>query len=111
VARGGEGVRVRVQARPWYWPGDVVVFQSPPGPLVVHRVLGYRLLRGRLSFVLRGDRAPAPDSPCPPERVLGKVVGGQVPRLIATVPLAHRLRALARFSHWVITALFRRLRA
>lgn len=77
-----------VAAARFYWPGDVLAFHGADGRLVLHRLLGYRLHRGRFAFVTRGDSSPIHDFPVPPSRVLGRArVPGRVP---------DRLRALAR---------------
>lgn len=77
-----------VAAARFYWPGDVLAFQGADGRLVLHRLLGYRLHRGRFAFVTRGDASPVHDFPVPPSRVLGRT---RVP-----VRIPDRLRAVAR---------------
>jgi hypothetical protein len=81
------GALVQVAAARIYWPGDVVVASAPDGRLLAHRVLGYRLLGGRLALVTRGDGCVAHDFPVPFDRVLGRVEG-------AGATLAVRARAL-----------------
>lgn len=68
-----DGDRVPVAAARLYWPGDVVVWSAPEGGLVAHRFLGYRLHRGSLALITRGDSTPVHDSPVPLSRVLGRV--------------------------------------
>lgn len=82
-----DGAVVRVAAARVYWPGDVVVAGAPDGRLLAHRVLGYRLLGGRLALVTRGDGCAVHDSPVSLDRVLGRVEG-------AGASLAVRARAL-----------------
>jgi len=77
-----------VRAARFYWPGDVLAFAGVDGRLVLHRLLGYRLHRGRLAFVTRGDGNPSHDFPVAPARVLG--------RAVVAVPIRARLWALAR---------------
>jgi hypothetical protein len=73
-----DGAVVRVVAARVYWPGDVVVASDPGGLLVAHRVLGYRLLGGRLALVTRGDGCVTHDFPITFDRVLGRVEGAGV---------------------------------
>lgn len=61
--------------------GDVVLFESPPGRYVVHRV--YRLAEGRVQTL--GDHCRAPDPWMPEGAVLGQVV--QVERGRLCIPL------------------------
>ncbi|HEV7785517.1 MAG TPA: S24/S26 family peptidase [Thermoanaerobaculia bacterium] len=88
--RLADGDRVRVAAARFYWPGDVVVFRSPDGRLLAHRVLGYRLHGGAPALVTRGDSCVVHDAPVPLVRVLGRVAGA------APGPAA-RAAALRRF--------------
>jgi hypothetical protein len=85
-----DGGRTAVAAARFYWPGDVLAFAGPDGRLALHRLLGYRLHRGRLAFLTQGDGNAAHDFPVAPERVVG--------RAAVRVPAAARLRALARFA-------------
>jgi hypothetical protein len=68
-----DGDRVRVAAARVYAPGDVVVFRAADGRLTAHRLLGYRLHRGRLALVTRGDGCVVHDPPVPLAAVLGRV--------------------------------------
>lgn len=85
-----DGSPVNVTAARLYWPGDVIVWSAPEGGLVAHRLLGYRLHRGSLALVTRGDSAAVHDPPVPLSRVLGRVSG-------ARVPLSARGRAVLAF--------------
>lgn len=67
-----DGDRVTVTPARRYWPGDVVAFQTPQGRIAVHRLLGYRLVAGRLAWVTQGDRCASPDPPPGRERWLGR---------------------------------------
>ncbi|HLX06598.1 MAG TPA: S24/S26 family peptidase [Thermoanaerobaculia bacterium] len=67
-----DGERVTVTPARCYWPGDVVAFQTAQGRIAVHRLLGYRLVAGRLAWVTRGDRCASPDPPPGRERWLGR---------------------------------------
>lgn len=97
IADGGQ---VQVAAARLYWPGDVVVWSAPDGGLVAHRLLGYRLHRGSLALVTRGDSAALHDSPVPLNRVLGRVTGVQV-------PFSARRRAALAFLKIGLSRLFR----
>lgn len=96
-----DGDRVEVAPARLYWPGDIVAFQTPQGRLAVHRLLGYRLLRGRLACITRGDREPAADTPVPPSRLLGRALAPTHPR--------ERARAVMAFLALALAALRRRL--
>jgi len=67
-----DGDRVTVTPARSYWPGDVVAFHTPQGRIAVHRLLGYRLVGGRLAWVTRGDRCASPDPPPGRELWLGR---------------------------------------
>ena len=90
-----DGDRVPVAAARLYWPGDVVVWSAPEGGLVAHRLLGYRLHRGSLALVTRGDSAAVHDSPVPLSRVLGRV-SAPVPWLARV----HAALAFLRIALW-----------
>ena len=72
-----DGDRVRVAAARVYWPGDVVVFRAPDGRLLAHRLLGYRLWKGGLVLVTRGDACAVHDSPAPRSAVLGRIAAAR----------------------------------
>ncbi len=91
------GARVEVAGQRRYRRGDVVVFANSAGDLVVHRLLGRRRVRGSVHLVTRGDAAPRADGLVPPERVVGRVVGGECAPRVADVPAGDRLRAAGRF--------------
>jgi len=97
-----DGDRVTVAPARRYWPGDVVAFHTPQGRLAVHRLLGYRLLAGRLACVTRGDRADLPDPPLAPARLLG--------RALLRPSLAERGRAVLAWLALALRAARRRLR-
>jgi hypothetical protein len=90
-----DGDRVAVAPARVYWPGVVVVFRARDGRLLVHRLLGYRLLSGRLACVTRGDGCPCHDAPVPPALLLGRVVEPGSRRTVAR-PL-DRLRSVLAF--------------
>jgi hypothetical protein len=96
-----DGDRVAVAAARRYWPGDVVAFHTREGRIALHRLLGYRLLGGRLACVTRGDRASLPDAPLAPGRLLGK----------AAVPatFADRVRAVLALLALALSAARRRV--
>lgn len=96
-----EGTRVRVAPARLYWPGDVLVFQAPDGGLLAHRLLGCRRHGGAWALVTRGDSCSTHDSPVPPSRVVGRVLG--VP-----APPGVRARALLAFLRLALARLARR---
>ncbi len=98
-----DGDRVAVAPAPRYWPGDVVAFHTPQGRIALHRLLGFRLLRGRLAYLTRGDRGARPDTPLAADRLLGR----------AAVPasLGERSRAVAAWVGLALRAARRRLAA
>jgi len=77
---------VRVRARRAYWPGDVLVFRSPAGDLVAHRLLGWR----PAGLVTKGDDCAVHDAPVPRTAIVGAAA---VP-----VRLRERLHAMAAFA-------------
>ncbi len=103
-----DGSRVRVRARRWYWPGDVVAFRRRDGRLLVHRVLGYGLGRDGWTLLARGDRLSREDRPVP----LGSVIGGVVATVDRRGPLevswADRLRACRRYCRAIARGTLRR---
>ncbi|HWS71671.1 MAG TPA: S24/S26 family peptidase [Thermoanaerobaculia bacterium] len=90
------GDAVTVRRRRLYLPGDVIVFRTPAGDLVAHRVLGYR---GR-SLVTQGDHCLLHDAPVAREAIIGAVEG-------LRIELRDRAAALARFTRLVARRLTR----
>lgn len=108
-----EGVRLRVQPRRVYWPGDVVVVQVA-GAFRVHRLIGWVPGRRGWLLVTQSDavaRHPegGHDAPLRPEAVLGRVVGGDCATETANISLAQRWRACARFGREVVRSFSRGL--
>lgn len=97
--RWQDGERVLIDRRRRYWPGDVVAFRTTDGRLLLHRLLGYRLERGRVALVTRGDGCPCHDAPVPCDSILG--------RTLEPVPVAARLRALASYLRLALRRLLR----
>lgn len=94
------GTRVRVAPSRVYLPGDLIAFpRSTDGRLLVHRMIGWSLSRGRLELVARGDARAGADPPVVTRDVLGRVThaAGDAVR----VPLAARVRSLARYAHYL----------
>ncbi len=54
--------------------GDIVVYVSASGTLIVHRVIAIEEGAFGLVYVTKGDANPTPDTPVPPSRVKGKVI-------------------------------------
>lgn len=108
-----DGVRVRVEPRRLYWPGDVVVIQAGD-ELRAHRLIGWVPSRRGWRLVTQADalaRLPGSghDDPVLRDQVLGRVVGGECATEIVRVPLGQRLRAIGRFGRQVVRSLRRRL--
>ena len=97
-----DGDRVTIARARFYLPGDVVAFRAGLAGeerIVVHRLLGYRLHRGRLACVTRGDAASLPDPPVPLGELLGRVVTHRGP-----APLAPPRARLAAAAGWLCLA-------
>ncbi len=101
------GSRVEVRPQPRYWPGDVLAFRDHRERFTTHRLIGYLPGRRGLLLVTQGDAMRAPDRPLAPERVLGRVGGGDCPRRVSHVPLADRLSAVLRFLRYGFMRLVR----
>lgn len=101
-----EGNRIQVARCVRYRAGDLLVFRNSVGDLVAHRLLGTRHSKGELRFVLRGDSTPAADGLVPLAAILGRVVGGEIPRRLVNVPWLDRLRARWRFLAYGLSRLF-----
>ena len=103
-----DGDRVAIARARLYLPGDVVAFRAGPAGeerIVVHRLLGYRLHRGRLACVTQGDASPTPDPPFPLRELLGRVVSHPGPAPLA--PPRARLAAVAAFLRMLVRRLAR----
>ena len=85
VLRDGE--RVRVRARAWALPGDIVAFErgADDTGLALHRLLGMRLSRTGPVFITQADNEAAPDPAFALERLVG----------VAAVPVSLRDRGRA----------------
>jgi hypothetical protein len=90
-----DGGTVRVRARRFYFPGDVLVFRTNAGDLAAHRMLGWR----RAALVTKGDDCEVHDAPVTRQEILGAV---DVP-----VRVIDRLRALASFAKIALRRLAR----
>ena len=103
-----DGDRVAIARARLYLPGDVVAFRAGPAGeerIVVHRLLGYRLHRGRLACVTQGDASPTPDPPFPLRELLGRVASHPGPAPLA--PPRARLAAVAAFLRMLVRRLAR----
>jgi len=90
-----EGMNVRLKARghsmqPWIRAGDlitvapsdpaqlkrgdVIVFESAAGRLIIHRLVAVRAGEAGLTFVTRGDAGAANDPPFGVGRIVGRVI-------------------------------------
>jgi hypothetical protein len=92
-----DGALVDVAPRRTYWPGDVVAFVEGTGRLVAHRVIGYRPGRRGFHLWTQADASQRPDAPIAAALVLGRVV--------ATVSLAERARAISRWGRHLLLRL------
>lgn len=54
--------------------GDIVVYVSASGALIVHRVIAIEENAFGLVYVTKGDANPTPDTPVSPSKVKGKVI-------------------------------------
>jgi hypothetical protein len=102
------GAVVRVAARRFYWPGDLVVVLAPDGRLLAHRLLGWYWKQGSRWWLTQADSAPGPDPAIPLTHFVGKVVGGDSHPHAFHVPLRHRLWACGRFLQHALRAVRRR---
>jgi len=100
-----DGDRVEIARARFYLPGDVVAFHAGDGRLVVHRLLGYRLYRGRLAGVTRGDAVTQLDAPVPLGQLLGRVVSHPGPAPLA--PPRARVAAVGAFLRLVVRRIAR----
>ncbi len=69
-----EGDLVEVVPSKFYLPGDVLVFFSPLGAILCHRLLGYSLKEGKIYLHLKGDNSNKKDSAVFYLNIIGKVV-------------------------------------
>lgn len=102
-----DGDRLHVAKARTYRAGDLLVFRNSVGDLVAHRLLGRRRWRGETRYVLRGDASPAPDGAVLAEAILGRVVGGAIPRRLVVIPWHDRCLARWRFVTYVLGRLLR----
>jgi hypothetical protein len=108
-----DGVRVRVESRRTYWPGDVVVIRAA-NELRAHRLIGWVPSRSGWRLVTQADslsreRGGGHDDPVRPDQVLGRVTGGECAPEVARIPLGARLRALRRFFRQIVRSLRHRI--
>lgn len=107
LLRSGASIRCAAQRR--YWPGDLVVATAPDGYLLVHRLLGCLPGPDGLRWLTQADTATHPDGALPRERILGRVIGGEVHPAALSVPWRHRLWACGRLLRHALRAGARRL--
>ncbi len=55
--------------------GDIVVYRSPYGELVIHRVIRVEHEGGHYVYLIKGDNNAIPDGNIPYSWIIGKVVG------------------------------------
>lgn len=102
-----DGTRVLVATRRFYWPGDVLVVNSPTLGLIVHRLIGCYRKQGQWRWVTQADSACVADAGVGYEAILGKVIGGDCAKAVVTVPLRLRARSVYRFLRLVVSRLLR----
>ena len=103
-----DGAVVEVAGTRVFLPGDVVVYRHADGTLLLHRVIGYRLVGGRLHLLAQADAAAAADPPVPLAAVLGRAARVErSPGLWRPVP-RRPLRAAARLVAYAAQRLRRR---
>jgi len=90
-----DGATVRVRARRFYLPGDVIVFRTRAGDLAAHRVLGWRP-RG---LVTKGDHCSEHDAPVG----RGDIVGAARVR----IAFVDRLRAIVAWTRLALRKVLR----
>jgi hypothetical protein len=101
-----DGDTVEVARAGLLLPGDVIAFRQH-GQVKLHRFLGYRPFRLRLTLVTQGDRNAACDAHSNFGDVIGRVSGGGCSPYLVEVPLRHRIWALSRFFRLVVKRLVR----
>jgi len=70
-----EGVRVRLEYKSRYWPGDVIAFKRGDGKIVCHRLLGYVPGRNGWRVITRAENTRRVDVPVHLRLVVGMVTG------------------------------------
>lgn len=99
------GAQIEVRSARRYLLGDIVVLLAPDGRYLVHRVLGVYRRKGRRKLLTQADAATRPDRADSPDRVIGRVCGGECDPRVVEIPLVHRLRAIACFSRHALRKL------
>ncbi len=89
----GNGQLAPVRESFLYMPGDIIVFEADFGQMLVHRLLGYYLRRGKLHFLTQADNASGVDRGISRQRIIGKI---QSP-----VTFKKRLFSLMRFLRYI----------
>jgi hypothetical protein len=70
-----DGMKVQIERRAFYWPGDVLLLHAhAPARFVVHRLLGYGFSRRGLVVLTQGDNTATVDPLTPVEYIVGRVV-------------------------------------
>jgi len=92
-----DGDRVRVTRSKMAWPGDIVLV--PIGDrLVMHRMLGLRLVGGKLAMVTRGDATSKHDPATPVADVIGVLTRKATTGRSVAPSLRVRLAAVREFA-------------
>lgn len=103
------GARVLIAKRRHYWPGDLVVVHATDGRLLAHRLLGPYPRRKSLYWLTQADSASRPDPGVPFDRLIGKIVGGQVAHRAVRIRLSDRILATHRLLKHALRATLKKL--
>ncbi len=95
------GSVVSVKRSRCYWPGDIIVFRTSNGGLLVHRLIGYYPRASRLKFLTQADAAYNPDAAIDAAQILGKVHHGGSAVPGRRVSPGYRVWAFSRFGRVV----------
>jgi phage repressor protein C with HTH and peptisase S24 domain len=99
------GAQIEVCSARRYLPGDIVVLLAPDGHYLVHRVLGVYRRKGHRKLLTQADAATRPDRADSPDRVIGRVCGGECDPRVMEIPLVHRLQAIVCFTRHALRKL------
>ncbi|MBI4470438.1 MAG: signal peptidase I [Acidobacteria bacterium] len=90
--------------------GDVVVFTTESGTLLVHRIVRLIKREGQVSAIARGDNSQSPDPPFPSVRILGQAVSVQKRSSKKVIALDRRRQVFDRVWEALCRLLFWRSR-
>ena len=93
-----DGDRVRIVAKSFYMPGDILAFSGADSRLLMHRLLGYRPTRKGWRIVTAADSANGIDPSVPPDRIIGRVIEVSRCQPLRTVETESRTRVESKVS-------------